>query len=190
MTDGSQKSSELLWIELYALAEEKVATGNHKARSRMDTLTRLKEACDAIQDGLGTSRFKETKSRRQVSQKKVTPENVHQFCTSKGYNGPHWTTIRKDKKLLEYLRLRNDENSSGAKSKRKSTDHQRQINEALNRIGILDDRSLLWEEIELGRRAKSQLDTFLYVWSRLPFSDIDTMPGKSITIVSGVFIAH
>ncbi len=182
MTEARQNPSGLLWMELFALAEEKVATGNHKARSRMDTLLRLREACEAIQEGIGTSQFKEPKSRQQVTQRKVTPENVHQFCTSKGYNGPHWATIRKDKKLLEYLRLRNDEYSSGAKYKRKTTGHQREINEALNRISIPDDRSLLWEEIELGRKAKSQLDTFSYVWSRLPFSDIDAMPGKNITV--------
>ena len=44
MSDASIRPSELLWMELYASAEEKVAAGNHKARSRMDTLASLKRA--------------------------------------------------------------------------------------------------------------------------------------------------
>jgi len=182
MSDASIRPSELLWMELYASAEEKVAAGNHKARSRMDTLARLKDACDAIQKGVGTPQFKDPKHRRHFAERRVTPENVYLFCTLVGHTGPHWATIRKDENLLRYLRLRNDENSAGTKKTRKPTDHQRDINEALNRITVQDDRSLLWEEIERGRKAKSQLDTFSYVWSRLPFSDIDAMPGKNITI--------
>ncbi|NEK17450.1 hypothetical protein [Rhizobium leguminosarum] len=149
----------------------------------MTLLEHLREACDAIISGQAPDEAKAKKQdSRQFRSRIVTPENIYQYCKKvKSYDGPHFATIRANPELLEYVELRN-KSSRVPRTPAKQTEHQVEVNDALNRITSIDDRQTLWEEVEEGRAAKAHANMLLQFLSGLPSVIVDALPGKKMTI--------
>jgi len=177
--------SMLLWQKLYEAAEIKVRNGNHKAKDTIKSLERMKEACDDIISGKAKDKAVEAKhSASLFFKRQASPETIMNYCKKVlGYPGPHSVTIRNNREWLSYIEARNDEANSNTRPSRPSN-HQKEINKALDRIGLMDDRDLLWREIEIGRKAQAELNVIRHFLTQLAPINLDKLKDGRLDIES------
>lgn len=152
---------------------------------RVGTLTRLVEACDEILSG---GAYKRAKSARQDPEifnpnfVKLNSRVIEQYVRFRSrldgsgseWTGPVATTIRGDRDLMTYLKLRDAESKRPGKPKR-PTPLSRRADEIIDRIDSIHDQALLREVLAKAREAKRQLDVMVAALRKHPEIDVDAL---------------
>jgi hypothetical protein len=90
------------------------------------------------------------------------------------WTGPVATTIRSDKDLMAYLKLRDVESKRPGRPKR-PTPRSRRADEIIDRIDNIHDQALLREVLAKAREAKRQLDIMVSALRKHPEIDVDAL---------------
>lgn len=152
---------------------------------RIGTLARLVEACDEILSG---EAYKRAKSARQDPEAfnpnfvKLNSRLIEMYVRfrarlekgEKEWTGPVATTIRREKDLMTYLKLRDAEANRPGKPKR-PTSRSRRADEIIDRIDNIHDQALLREVLAKAREAKRQLDIMVDALRKHPEIDVDAL---------------
>lgn len=152
---------------------------------RLGTLSRLVEACDDILSG---------EAYRMAKGAKVDPEffnpnfvrlnsnAVHQYVRLRArlegggtsWTGPVATTIRAEKDLMAYLKLREQGvNRPGRPRSRRR--RSQKLEEIVDGLQSITEQAILRQALADGRRWKRELDIVLSTLRRLPEVDIDAL---------------
>jgi len=152
---------------------------------RVGTLARLVEACDEI---LAGDAYKRAKSARQDPEffnpnfVKLNSRVIEAYVRfrarlEKGeteWTGPVASTIRGEKDLMTYLKLRDAESKRPGKPKR-PTPQSRRADEIIDRIDNIHDQALLREILAKAREAKRQLDIMVDALRKHPEINVDAL---------------
>ncbi|MGB3390930.1 MAG: hypothetical protein WBA88_23445 [Pseudaminobacter sp.] len=152
---------------------------------RVGTLIRLVEACDEILSG-GASKL--AKSARQDPEifnpnfVKLNSRVIEQYVRFRSrldgsgseWSGPVATTIRGDRDLMTYLKLRDAESKRPGRPKR-PTPLSRRADDIIDRIDSIHDQALLREVLAKGREAKRQLDIMVAALRKHPEIDVEAL---------------
>ena len=152
---------------------------------RLGTLSRLVEACDNLLSG---------EAYRQAKGAKVDPEffnpnflklnsnTVNQYVrlrarlegSGTSWTGPVATTIRAERDLMAYLKLREHEAKRPGRpgSRRRRS---RKLEEIVDGIDSITDQAVLRQALADGRQWKRELDILVSTLRRLPEIDIDAL---------------
>jgi hypothetical protein len=152
---------------------------------RAGTLTRLAEACDEITSGIAYKRAKSAKQDPEFFNPnfvKLNSRIIEAYVRfrarlDKGeteWTGPAASTIRGDKDLMTYVKLRDAERTHSHKSKR-PTPQSRRIDEIIDRIDNIHDQAILREVLAKAREAKRQLSIMVDALRKHPEIDVDAL---------------
>jgi hypothetical protein len=150
---------------------------------RVGTLSRLAEACDEILLGNAYKRAKSAKQDPEIFNPnfvKLNSRVIEMYVRfrarldAKEWTGPVATTIRGDKDLMTYVKLRDAESNRPGKPKR-HTPQSRRANEIIDRIESIHDQALLREVLAKAREAKRQLDIMVAALRKHPEVDVDAL---------------
>jgi len=152
---------------------------------RIGTLARLVEACDEILSGEAYKRLKSARQDPEVFNPNLVKLNsrvIEMYVRfrarlDKGkteWTGPVATTIRGDKDLMAYLKLRDVESKRPGRPKR-PTPRSRRADEIIERIDNIHDQALLREVLAKAREAKRQLDIMVAALRKHPEIDVDAL---------------
>ena len=152
---------------------------------RLGTLARLVEACDEILSGDAYKRAKSAGQDPEVFNPNFVKLNSRVIETyvrfrarlDKGkteWIGPVATTIRGEKDLMTYLKLRDAESKRPGKPKR-PTPQSRRADEIVDRIDNIHDQALLREILAKAREAKRQLNIMVDALRKHPEIDVDAL---------------
>lgn len=152
---------------------------------RAGTLTRLAEACDEITSGIAYKRAKSAKQDPEFFNPnfvKLNSRIIEAYVRfrarlDKGeteWTGPVASTIRGDKDLMTYVKLRDAERTHRHKSKR-PTPQSRRVDEIIDRIDNIHDQAILREVLAKAREAKRQLSIMVDALRKHPEIDVDAL---------------
>lgn len=150
---------------------------------RAGTLTRLVDACDEILSGQAYKRAKLARQDPTVFNPnfvKLNSRVIEMYVRfrarlDKGeteWTGPVATTIRGDKDLMTYLKLRDAESKRPGRPTRPTT-QSRRADEIIDRIDSIHDQALLREILAKAREAKRQLDIMVAALRKHPEINVD-----------------
>ncbi|MCO6388936.1 hypothetical protein [Aliihoeflea sp. 40Bstr573] len=167
-------------------------------RRRLGTLARLVEACDEILSGAAYHRAKsvgENPESFNPQFPKLNPRIIETYVrlrkrTEKGsseWTGPVGTTIRADRELRDYVKLRFAEVSAPKRSKARSN-RAHQLEEIVNTVPGLTGQAMLRQALAEGRQWKRQFDILSAALRQGPVADIEGLrKGRlSITDISSL----
>lgn len=152
---------------------------------RIGTLARLVEACDELLSGGAYSLAKSARhdpERFNPNFVKLNSKLIENYVRlrqrleggSSEWTGPVQTTIRKDKDLMTYLRLRAEEQNTPGRKKNPSP-RRRKVDQVVDEIEGIHDQALLRETIAQGREWKTKLDVMLAALRKMPEIDIEAL---------------
>lgn len=152
---------------------------------RVGTLSRLVEACDEILSGGAYKRAKSVKQDPEIFNPnfvKLNSRVIESYVRfrarlDKGgteWTGPVATTIRGDKDLMTYLKLRDAESNRPGRPKR-HTPQSKRADEIIDRIDSIHDQALLRDVLAKAREAKRQLDIMVAALRKHPEIDVDAL---------------
>jgi hypothetical protein len=150
---------------------------------RFGTLTRLIEACDELLSGAAYRRAKGAKVDPEYFNPnflKLNSNTVHQYVrlrariegTGTSWTGPVATTIRAEKDLMAYLKLRAQEarHPDRPRSRRRRSG---KLEEIVDNLESITDQAVMRQALADGRQWKRELDIVLATLRRLPEVDIE-----------------
>jgi hypothetical protein len=150
---------------------------------RVGTLSRLVEACDEILLGNAYKRAKSAKQDPEIFNPnfvKLNSRVIEMYVRfrarlgAKEWTGPVATTIRGDKDLMTYVKLRDAESNRPGRPKR-HTPQSRRADEIIDRIESIHDQALLRDVLAKAREAKRQLDIMVAALRKHPEVDVDAL---------------
>jgi hypothetical protein len=152
---------------------------------RVGTLSRLVEACDEILSGGAYKRAKSAKQDPEIFNPnfvKLNSRVIEMYVRfrarldkgAKEWTGPVATTIRGDKDLMTYVKLRDVESNRPGRPKR-HTPQSRRADEIIDRIDSIHDQALLRDVLAKAREAKRQLDIMVAALRKHPEVDVDAL---------------
>ncbi|GAA2857857.1 hypothetical protein GGQ99_002333 [Aminobacter niigataensis] len=152
---------------------------------RIGTLARLVEACDEIMSGDAYKRAKSAKldpERFNPNFVKLNSQAIHQYVLLRDrlergkseWKGPVATTIRGEKDLMTYLKLRDEEAKRPGKPRMRGP-RTRKLDELVDAIEGISDQALLRQALADGRAWKRELDILLATLRKLPEVDVDAL---------------
>jgi hypothetical protein len=150
---------------------------------RVGTLSRLIEACDEILHGNAYKRAKSAKQDPEVFNPnfvKLNSRVIEMYVRfrarlgAKEWTGPVATTIRGDKDLMTYVKLRDSESNRPGRPKR-HTPQSRRADEIIDRIESIHDQALLRDVLAKAREAKRQLDIMVAALRKHPEVNVDAL---------------
>lgn len=159
---------------------------------RLGTLSRLVEACDDLLSG---EAYRKAKAARRDPEffnpnfLRLNSNTVHQYVRLRGHvdgsgtswTGPVATTIRAEKDLMAYLKLREQETKRPG-NPRSRRPRSRKLDEIVNGLQSITDQAALRQALADGRQWKRELDILLATLRRLPAIDIDALrEGKIVS---------
>ncbi len=170
-------TAEVIFERVVAEAEAALSKGNHRARSTLETIRRLKEICDSILSGAAIALADEKKiDRTPFRSKRINEKSIHAYNKLRGWSGPHPVTIRKQADYNNYVEARIAE--VPAKKRSRPSTNERQLDQIVDKLQSIEDRDILRRHLELGREAKAKLDIMLHVATKLPGIDLDALKGS------------
>jgi hypothetical protein len=163
----------------------RVEAGAAADNRRLGTLSRLVEACD---DFLSGEAYRKAKSARREPEffnpnfQALNSNRVEQYVRLRGFleggntswTGPVATTIRADKNLMAYLKLREQEAKRPGKPKSRGP-RSRKLEEIVDGLQSITDQAALRQALADGRKWKRELDILLAALRRLPAIDVDAL---------------
>ena len=162
MTDGSPSGQILARLEIQA-------AGFDKAPVRLASLRRLKQACDAIAD------------ERLGPNVRISPSTVEKYVKkrhkegSADWTGPTRVFISSDTDLRAYVTAREEERRKPADARKRPSQRQRDIEDAISVIPGVEMRQVVRHELEDGRLAKRRLELLSKGLRSLPDIDVDAL---------------
>lgn len=178
MKVAHEDSAKELMLRLKAEAERA------KDLRRVGTLERLQEACDDILSGKAYAIAKSAKEDSgyfNPNFAKLNSKTIDRYVRlrdklEKGkspWKGPVATTIRGDRDLSAYVKLRAAQR--GLPYRRSPRPLQAAVDQIIDGIADIQDQALLRETVIRGRQWKSQLDLLLKTLRQIPAIDIDAV---------------
>lgn len=150
---------------------------------RLGTLSRLVEACDELLTGEAYRRAKAARREPEFFNPnflRLNSNTVHQYVRLRAHldgggtswTGPVATTIRAEKDLMAYLKLREQEakRPGAARSRRPRS---RKLDEIVDGLQSITDQAVLRQALADGRQWKRELDILLATLRLLPDFDVD-----------------
>lgn len=150
---------------------------------RVGTLSRLVEACDEILLGKAYKRAKSAKQDPEIFNPNLVKLNsriiemyvrLRARLGAKEWTGPVATTIRGDKELMTYVKLRDAEANRPGRPKRQ-TPQSKRADEIIDRIESIHDQALLRDILAKAREGKRQLDIMVAALRKHPEIDVDRL---------------
>jgi hypothetical protein len=194
MTQPTETESVSADALMGRLQEEAKRTGDPRP---LATLARVVEACDEILSGAAARRARAAKEDAQIFDPDFVKLNARiiglyvrlRARLDKGateWTGPHPSTIRSWKELVQYVQLRAAEAHRPGRPKRPAPS-TRKTDQIIDGIENMHDRAQLREMIAKGRQAKRELDIMSEALRKYPEIDIDALrEGRSfVTKVRG-----
>jgi hypothetical protein len=171
MATMSDNEAGVLLSEAIMARLERAATDSGRGQRRLETLRRLKIACDDIASGKAVDYAE--KAGADSAPFKIRPRRIHSITVGeyirirrrlaggsegeKLWPGPIESTLRADKDLKSYLEARQTE-ANGFRNKKYSKSTRAQtVNEIVSAIRGPHDRLLIMTVIEQGREAQRKL---------------------------------
>lgn len=162
-------------------------------RRRLGTLARLVEACDEILSGEAYNRAKsagEDPESFNPQFPKLNPRIIEMYVrlrkrTEKGsseWTGPVGTTIRADRELRDYVKLRFAEVGAPNRPKARSNRAQ-QLDEIVNTVPGLTGQAMLRQALAEGRLWKRQFDILSAALRQGPVADIESLYMGRVSII-------
>lgn len=168
-------TSEVIWQRLYHEAQGELQAGNKQADARLETLTRLKVLCDDILSGNAIMLAQKGQHDRvPFRAKKVNEKAVFAYNRMRGWKGPHPVTIRKSDGYRTYVNARENE-VDRPKPTKPRTEAGREVDKAVDQIADMEARDTVRRELELGRKAKAELNNMLHLITLIPGLDLDAL---------------
>lgn len=164
---------------------------------RLGTLSRLVEACDDLLSGEAYRRAKEARRDPEFFNPnflRLNSNTVHQYVRLRAHldgggtiwTGPVATTIRAEKDLMAYLKLREQE-AKRPGNPRPRGPRSRKLDQIVNGLQSITDQAVLRQAFADGRQWKRELDILLSTLRRLPNIDVDALKeGKTVSQPAGV----
>jgi hypothetical protein len=177
-------TAEILMARLQA--EAKRASDERRA----GTLSRLVEACDDILLGNAYKRAKSAKQDPEIFNPnfvKLNSRVIEMYVRfrarlgAKEWTGPVATTIRGDKDLTTYVKLRDAEANRPGRPKRQ-TPQSKRADEIIDRIESIHDQALLRDVLAKAREAKRQLDIMVAALRKHPEIEVDALAEGQYTL--------
>lgn len=159
---------------------------------RLGTLLRLVEACDDLLSG---EAYRKAKAARRDPEffnpnfLQLNSNTVQQYIRLRGHldgsstswTGPVATTIRAEKSLMAYLKLRDQEAKRPGRPRTRGS-RSRKLDEIVDGLQSITDQAVLRQALADRRRWKQELDILLATLRRLPAIDIDALrEGKAVS---------
>lgn len=152
---------------------------------RLGTLSRLVEACDELLSGEAYRRAKAARRDPEFFNPnflRLNSNTVHQYVRLRAHleggrtswTGPVATTIRAEKDLMAYLKLREQEAKRPGIARSRGP-RSRKADEIVNGLQSITDQAVLRQALADGRQWKKELDIVLSTLRRLPDFDIDAL---------------
>lgn len=147
---------------------------------RLASISRLVQACDAIESGAAAEL-----DRRLRGPAPISPSNVERFVKAKcasgfrDWTGPTRVFIAQDADLKAYVAAREDERAKPLDRRKRTSQRQKDIEDALARLPI-EIRQIVRHDLEEGRLAKRRLDLLSRGLRTLPGVDVDGLLGGRI----------
>jgi hypothetical protein len=162
-------------------------------KRRLGTLARLVEACDEILSGEAYNRAKsagEDPESFNPQFPKLNPRIVETYVRlrkraekgSSEWTGPVGTTIRADKELRDYVKLRFAEVWAPNRPKARSN-RAHQLEEIVNTVPGLTGQAMLRQALAEGRLWKRQFDILSAALRQGPVADIDSLHKGRLSIM-------
>jgi hypothetical protein len=157
---------------------------------RVGTLSRLVEACDEILLGNAYKRAKSAKQDPEIFNPnfvKLNSRVIEMYVRfrarlgAKEWTGPVATTIRGDKDLMTYVKLRDTESNRPGRPKR-HTPQSRRADEIIDRIESVHDQAMLRDVLAKAREAKRQLDIMVAALRKHPEINVDALREGQYTL--------
>ena len=154
--------------QILARLERKAAEFD-KPQVRLASINRLKLACDAIVD---------EKLGRNVS---ISPSSVEKYVRKRRdeglaeWTGPTRVFISSDADLRAYVAAREDERHKPTDLRKRPSQRQRDIEDAISSINSVEMRQIVRHELEDGRVAKRRLEILSKGLRTLPAIDVDAL---------------
>lgn len=159
---------------------------------RLGTLSRLVEACDDLLSG---EAYKKAKAAGRDPEffnpnfLRLNSNTVHQYVRLRGaiggsgtsWTGPVATTIRAEKDLMAYLKLRDQEAKRPGRPRARGR-RSPKLDEIVDGLQSITDQAVVRQALADGRLWKRELDILLAALRRLPGIDIDALrKGKAVS---------
>jgi len=180
-SEESTASSEKI---MERLVQEALQMENHR---RLGTLSRLREACDAILSGNAEKLARNPTANENAaffrqSRPNLSTQMIERYVrmrqrlegTSSEWTGPVAVTIRKDPDLTGYCRQRISEVVPVRPRRTSIRPRTHQIESAIGALP-LTDQSLVREALDEGRRSKRELDILHHALRNVPGLDFDAV---------------
>ena len=144
--------SEVIFTNLLADAEH-----YKRPEVRIATLERLKQACDAIENGEAKNLIERRFGERRSSELAITPSNIDKYVRAKGWNGPTRSTIAKKdgtSSLKPYVDARDNERARTVAPKTRRPTHE--LENALREINSIEVRQYVRRLFEQRKTAEAK----------------------------------
>lgn len=163
---------------------------------RTGTLSRLVEACDDLLSGEAYKRAKAARRDPEVFNPnflRLSSNIVASYIRLRGHlegSGTSWTgpvavTMRSDKDLMAYLKLREVEAKRPGRARSRGP-RSRKLEEIVDGLQSITDQAVLRQALADARQWKRELDILLAALRRLPGIDIDALrEGRATAPSSG-----
>jgi hypothetical protein len=150
---------------------------------RLASIERLVAACDAIESGVAADVHQSAHGsdgglRRNA---KINPSNVEKYVKARcklgarEWTGPTRVFIASDPDLRAYVAAREDERLKPPEAKKRPSQRQKEIEDAIARLPSVETRQILRHDLEEGRIARRRLDVLSRGLRSLPSIDVDAL---------------
>ncbi len=149
---------------------------------RIETLERLKAACDAIESGEAKRIIEESAGIKKSAELKINATNVQKYVRAMEWPGPQRTTIERKSgvnSLKPYVEAREYERSKTTLPK--SRQSSRELEMVLREINSIEARQYVRNLAENRKRAESQYNALVSGLRKIPALSIDEILNASKT---------
>ncbi|EKS31065.1 hypothetical protein [Afipia felis] len=186
--------SETIMAEL-----ERAAIDSKRGQKRLETLNRLKTACDDIASGKAADyadKVGADSTLFKIQPRRINSVSVGEYIkirrqTAKGQDGaklwpgPNASTLRADENLKKYLDARRIEANGFQKKRHPNHPRARSVEAIISKIPDQGDRHLIMTEIEKGRAAQRKLRLAVEAVPKLWAVDLDAVIDGSAAAMRG-----
>jgi len=183
---GGATTSEDIMARLIANAKK-----SERGQRTIETLTRLKIACDDIASGRAVSiarKAAEDSGPFEVKPPRINSRIVGEYIKimrriegEAKWPGPHQSTLRADENFKLYLDARQTEARGSREGRRPGGTRARSINGIVAKISDAAERLTMMQTIEKGREAQRQLQVLQTAIPKLWAVDIDAIIDGNVT---------
>ncbi|KZL23309.1 hypothetical protein [Pseudovibrio sp. WM33] len=149
---------------------------------RIETLGRLKVACDAIESGEAKRIIEESTCTKKSVELKINATNVQKYVRAMGWPGPQRTTIERKNgasSLKPYVEARENERSKTTRPKPRRISEELEM--VLREINSIEVRQYVRNLMEHRKRAESQYNALVSGLRKIPALSIDEILNVSKT---------